>query len=281
MSGRVWFVTGAGSGLGRHIVTQALAAGDRVVATARNPAALGDLVATVPESLLVQPLDVTDAGATAAAVAAALERFGRIDVLCANAGFGMLGTIEEVPDDEVRRVFDTNVFAPLTLLRAALPAMRARRAGHVVLISSISGVAANPGSGIYSASKFALEGIGEALAGELEPFGIRVTLVEPGGLRTGFAGAAIGEAPALDAYRDTAAGQWRYRLRSNDGRQPGDPELAARAIVDLVALEQPPLRLVLGNVALGRARAKLSSMAADIERFAELGASIDRPADKA
>lgn len=278
MSELAWFITGASSGLGRHLTSAALAEGHRVAATARDPSRLADLMSEAPPGSLVAPqLDVTDPRQTKAAVDATLEAFGRIDVVCINAGFGMVGTIEEVEDELVRSVFETNVFAPLTLLRTVLPHMRERGQGRILLISSISGLAANPGSGIYSASKFALEGIGEALAAEVAPFGIKVTLVEPGGLRTGFAGPALGEAPVIEAYASTPAGQWRHKLRGNHGRQPGDPALAAKVILDVVALPEPPLRLVLGEGAMARARNKIASVSRELESFASLGRSIDRP----
>lgn len=277
MNALVWFVTGASSGLGREISVAALEQGHRVAAAARDCGRLADLVsASAPGMLITPELDVTNAEQTRIAVRAALDSFGHIDVLCINAGFGMLGTVEEVQDDHVRQVFETNVFAPLTLLRAALPHMRDRGAGNIVLISSIGGLRANPGSGIYSATKFALEGIGEALAAEVAPFGIKVTLVEPGGLRTGFAGPAIAEAPALDAYAMTPAGQWRHKLREKHGRQPGDPALAARAILEIVALPEPPLHLVLGRAALDGARAKIAALASEFDAFELLSASIDR-----
>jgi NAD(P)-dependent dehydrogenase (short-subunit alcohol dehydrogenase family) len=278
MDEKTWFITGASSGLGRDIAEAALKAGDRVVATARKPQALADLRSEWDADRLIAPqLDVTSDEQTVAAVDDALRAFGAIDILCINAGFGMLGAIEEVDGDLVRKVYETNVFAPLTLLRAALPHMRAAGKGHVILVTSIGGLAANPGSAIYSSTKFALEGIGEALAQEVATFGIKVSLIEPGGLRTGFAGPSVPAGQPLEAYADLPAGRWRHVSRANHGKQAGDPKIAADIIVQIAHLAEPPLRTILGTVALERARAKAQQLLRDVEESTVRGQSIDRP----
>jgi NAD(P)-dependent dehydrogenase (short-subunit alcohol dehydrogenase family) len=239
---RVWLVTGAGRGFGRRFTEAALAAGDRVVATARRPEVLDDLVAAHPDRLVAVPLDVTDRAAVFAAVEAGVAAFGHLDVVVNNAGFGLSGAVEEVAEADARRLFDTNFFGALWVCQAVVPHLRRRRSGHLVQMSSVSGVLGIPTMGLYAASKFALEGLSETLAEELAPFGVHVTLVEPRIYATGFlAGMAV--APPLDAY-----GPMRAALMERfAGRAPGDPAGVVGAVLDLVDHPCPPRRLLLGD----------------------------------
>lgn len=266
-SGRTWLVTGCSTGLGAALARAILERGDRLVGTARKTESLRHLDGVGGGELLPLALDVTDPAAVGRVVEAAVERFGRIDVLVNNAGFGMLGAIEEVTDAEVRHVYDTNVFGLLAVTRAVLPVMRGQQSGHILHISSIGGLRSNPGSGIYCSTKFAVEGIGEALRGEVEAFGIKVTIVEPGAFRTDFAGRSITKAEPIPAYADTVVGAWRERTTRIHGQQPGDPAKAAAAMLQVVDSPEPPLRLLLGPDALQRARDKLAGMAAEFDRW--------------
>ena len=265
----VWFITGASRGLGRALAKAVLARGDRVVATARDLAELDDL--TGPEHggdqdpVLRLRLDVTDTTEIEAAVEEAITREGRIDVLVNNAGRGFVGALEELTDAQIDSVFDTNVFGTMHVTRAVLPHMRAQRSGHVVQMSSVGGVVANPGHALYGASKFAIEGMSEALAGEVAEFGIHVTIIEPGPFRTDFAGRSIRYADQIDDYRDTAASELRKRFPEQDGAQPNDPARAAEAVLQAVYSNNPPLRLPLGPEAVRRIREKLKNQLADID----------------
>jgi NAD(P)-dependent dehydrogenase (short-subunit alcohol dehydrogenase family) len=261
---RSWFITGASSGLGRTLAEQVLASGDRVVATARNVAALEDLTGPGPDDVIRLPLDVTDPEQVRATVAEAVQRAGAIDVLVNNAGHGLIGALEELSDEQIQRILGTNVFGVLRVTRAVLPHMRARRRGHIVQMSSVGGVVGNPGHALYATSKFALEGMSEALAGEVKPLGIRVTIVEPGPFRTDFAGRSMVFSDPIDDYRETAAKHIRARFSSQDGQQPNDPARAADAIFKLVDTEDSPLRLPLGPEAVGAIRKKLEKQLADL-----------------
>ncbi|MEV0399948.1 SDR family oxidoreductase [Actinoallomurus sp. NPDC050550] len=264
---RVWFITGTSSGLGRAIADAVLARGERVVATARDPQAVKDLVERAPDRVRAVALDVTDPAQVATAVGTAIEEFGRIDVLVNNAGHGLLGALEELSDEQIQAVLSTNVFGVIAVTQAVLPHMRARRSGHIVQMSSVGGVVGNPGHAIYATSKFALEGMSEALAGEVAPLGIRVTIVEPGPFRTDFAGRSMRFADPIDDYRETPAGALRKRFSAQDGAQPNDPVKAAEAIVRAVDEEDTPLRLPLGPEAVERIRRKLQGQLADLERW--------------
>jgi NAD(P)-dependent dehydrogenase (short-subunit alcohol dehydrogenase family) len=278
---RVWFVTGASSGFGRAISSAVVERGDRLVATARDPGALQDLVEAWPQQVLALRLDVTDAEAARAAVSEAVARFGRIDVVVNNAGYGHIGAIEELSDQELRQQLDTNLFGVINVTRAVLPQLRAQRSGHFVQMSSLNGIEALPGGGYYTASKFAVEGLSEALADEVGHLGIKVTIVEPGPHRTRFLDerSARSSAP-MDDYADSV-GQVRELLGSMDGQQPGDPDRAARAIVQAVEAANPPRHLPLGEFALEHIRAKLSGQLEELEAWAELSASSDFPAGQA
>src|SRR5215217_359540 len=252
---RVWLITGTSSGFGRHLAAAALARGDRLVATARRPEALAELVASAPDRVHAVALDVTGADQIEAAVAAALDRFGRIDVLVNNAGYGSVGAIEEVDMGELRALMETMFFGPFALTQAVLPHMRERRSGAIVQMSSMGGQISPPGFGAYCSAKFALEAASESLAAEVAPYGIRVLIVEPGSFRTEFGGARLHRSREIGAYTETA-GRNRAFMDSADGTQPGDPRKAADAI--LLALEEPdaPLRIALGDDAVDAIRAK-------------------------
>jgi len=254
----VWFVTGASRGLGAEIVREGLARGHNVIATARDPEAIRRAYPETPAGLLAATADVTSPEQLQAAVDAGLARFGRIDVVVNNAGYGLVGAVEEVSDDAARALFDVNVFGVLNTLRATLPVLRSQRSGHVLNISSVGGFTTAPGVGLYGATKFALEGISEALFGELAPLGVHVTIIEPGGFRTDFLnGASLKVEPASIADYAAGAGPVRESMATNDGRQAGDPAKAAAAILDVTELDNPPLRLQLGADAVARIEAKL------------------------
>ncbi|MEV5658209.1 oxidoreductase [Streptomyces sp. NPDC052291] len=245
--GRVWLITGASSGFGRSLAAAALAAGDTVVATARRPEALDDLVAAHPDRAVAVQLDVTDTARIADVVADTVLWYGRIDVVVNNAGMGLVGAVEETGDRELRDLMDLHFFGPAALVRAVLPHMRRNGSGAVVQMSSMGGRFTFPGVGGYSATKFALEGLSEALAAEVAPHGIKVLIVEPGSFRTGFAGGgALRQSAPLDAYAESV-GPVRTGLPDSDGKQEGDPDKAAAAILTALAAEDTPLRLPLGN----------------------------------
>ncbi len=245
-----WFITGCSTGLGRALAVAVLDAGHRVAATARSIDKLQDLVDAYPDRVLALTLEVTDGDQVAAAVARAEEHFGSIDVLVNNAGYGYRAAIEEGDDAQVRELFDTNVFGPVALIKAVLPGMRARRSGAIVNISSIGVLLGAAGSGYYAATKAALEGISGSLARELEPLGISVTVVEPGAFRTDFAGRSLVQTPnKIDDYASTAG----LRRKENDtmhGTQAGDPDRAARTIIEAVEADETPRFLLLGSDAV-------------------------------
>ncbi|GGN35149.1 oxidoreductase [Streptomyces fuscichromogenes] len=272
----VWFITGSSRGLGLEITRAALAAGHQVVATARKAATVGERFPDAGDTLLAVPLDVTDPQSIQAAVAAAVERFGRIDVLVNNAGTGLLAAVEESDDAAVRAVFETNVFGPLAVQRAVLPVLRRQRSGHVINISSLVGFATAPGWGIYTSTKFAVEGFTETLHTELAPLGIHVTLVEPGFFRTDFLDPAHLRT-GLDTIDDYAAtvGAMRTAAASLNHTQPGDPAKAARAIVEMAAAPEPPLRLPLGADTLQAFDAKLSAFQKELDAWRHVALSTD------
>lgn len=268
---RVWFITGASSGFGRALAEAVLRRGDRAVLGARRTAALEELASRHPETALAVALDVTDAAARERAAQAALDRFGRIDVLANVAGRGSLGAAEEFSPAQLREQMELNFFAAAETTRAMLPAMRAQGAGHVLQLTSIGGLAAFPGFGPYCASKFALEGWSEALAAEVAPLGIRVTIVEPGAFRTEFAGDKnMRPERRLDAYRSVIEPVEAY-LYGSDGKQPGDPARAAQAMIAAVESPDPPLRLLLGADAIGLWEKKRAAVDADLARWRATG----------
>ncbi len=271
---RTWFITGASRGFGALVTAEALAAGDAVVATARDPATIARRFGDHPNLLAVK-LDVTDERQAQDAVRAAVKRFGRIDVLLNNAGFGLLAAVEEASDGETRRVFDTNVFGLMAVTRAVLPVMRRQRSGHVINISSIGGYAAYPGWGVYGATKFAVEGLTEALAAELAPLGIKATVVEPGFFRTDFLDAqSLTVARSIEDYAETV-GRTRAHAEAANHGQPGDPAKLAKAILALAGAEAPPVRLPLGSDTLARIAAKNRQVESEIARWHDLAISTD------
>jgi NAD(P)-dependent dehydrogenase (short-subunit alcohol dehydrogenase family) len=252
MAGKVWFITGTSKGFGRIWAEAALARGDRVAATARDVKSLQPLVERYGELVAAIALDVTDKAAAAAAVAETIRRFGRIDVAVNNAGYGLFGAIEEVSEAEARAQIETNVFGALWVTQAVLPQMRAQGSGHIIQVSSIGGVNAFPTIGLYHASKWALEGFSQALAAEVAGFGIKVTIVEPGGFATDWSGPSAQHAKPLPAYDDIRAARAKFRT----GFVPGDPEATGPAILKVVDAEAPPLRIFFGSTGLNMTRAE-------------------------
>jgi NAD(P)-dependent dehydrogenase (short-subunit alcohol dehydrogenase family) len=273
----VWFVTGCSNGLGREFAAVALEQGARVVATAREPARLADLVAGREDRALALPLDVTDPAQIVEAIARAEERFGRIDVLVNNAGRGVVGAIEEVSDEEVRAAYELNVFGLMAVTRAVLPGMRARRQGAIVNVSSIGGLVARPASGIYASTKFAVEGFSQALAAEMKPFGIKVMAIEPGPFRTNFGSAVMRAKRRIAEYETGAVGERIAEMQAGYGRQKGDPRRAAQAVWDALAAPDTPVRLVLGGGALKLAQTAVAAFARDLDDWAEVSRGADFP----
>lgn len=271
---QTFLITGSSRGLGRAISEAALEAGHNVVATARSPSALDDLAAQYPATMLSLALDVTDAVAATNAVTQAVERFGSLDVLINNAGYGDLAPIEDTSIDSFREQIETNLFGTIIVTKAAIPLFRQRRSGRFIQISSIGGRAGAIGRGAYSAAKFGVEGFSEVLAAELHPFGVHVTIVEPGGFRTDFAGSSSMIADGRDDYAATV-GRVAAMQRAYDGNQPGDPGKAGRAIVALASEPEPPLRLVLGSDAFARAEAMDALRAAELARWRDVSVSTD------
>ncbi|MER6948331.1 oxidoreductase [Nonomuraea sp. NPDC000554] len=275
-SAKVWFITGTSSGLGRALAEAVLEHGDRLVATARDRSVIADLAEQAPDRTCVLELDVTDPAAVRHAVRAAVEAFGRIDVLVNNAGYAMRGALEEISDQQLRRQFDTNVFGAIDVTRAVLPTMRAQRSGHIVQMSSVGGVTTTLGGTAYAGTKFALEGLSEGLAAEVAHLGIGVTIVEPGPFRTDFAGRSVHWATPIEDYRPALAPAKDAFLAQN-GAQPGDPVRAAHAILAAVNLDTPPLRLPLGGPSFDRIRARLRARLDELDHVEKLGRDTDFP----
>jgi NAD(P)-dependent dehydrogenase (short-subunit alcohol dehydrogenase family) len=269
---RVWFITGASRGLGRALTEEVLDSGERVLATARRTDKIRDLPRRHPGQAAATTLDVTDPAQIRDAVDRALDEFGRMDVLVNNAGYGLLGALEELSDEELRSQFETNLFGLVNVTRAVLPHFRAQRSGHIVQISSLSGVVPNPGESAYAATKFALEGMSESLAQELAHLGIRVTIVEPGPVRTEFAGRSLKRADPIDDYADSV-GQVRELLAQLDGSQPNDPARVALAIIEATHQDQLPLHLPLGEQAINGIRQHLSERSQELDQTEPLGAA--------
>lgn len=244
---KVWFITGASRGFGREWTIAALDRGDQVAATARDTSTLDDLVEKYGDALLPLQLDVTDRAADVAAVGQAHDHFGRLDVVVNNAGYGHFGMVEELTEDELRDQLETNLFGAVWVTQAALPFLREQGSGHIIQVSSIGGISAFPGIGAYHASKWALEGISQALAQEVAGFGVHVTLIEPGGFSTDWAGPSAQRSEENSAYEAIREGQRARR----SGTQPGDPNASAAALLKVVDAEQPPLRVFFGTAPLG------------------------------
>ena len=274
----VWFITGCSTGFGRELAIHLLESGYRTVVTARNPDEVNDL--TAKGEALVLKLDVTDQGQIDAAIKAAEDKFGRIDVLVNNAGIGYFAAVEESEEDQVRRMFEINVFGLSRMIHAALPGMRKRRAGFIVNLSSIGGLVSFPVTGYYHATKYAVEGLSEALWQEVEPLGIKVMLVEPSGFRTDWAGRSANESKRqIDDYASTA-GVRRSQSRTTSGKQPGDPIRAAHAIVKAIESPNPPHRLLLGNHAYEAAMEKIEDLRREFSAWEAVSRGADFPKEE-
>jgi NAD(P)-dependent dehydrogenase (short-subunit alcohol dehydrogenase family) len=265
MTPKVWFITGTSKGFGRVWAEAALERGDKVAATARDTSTLDDLVERFGDSVLPITLDVTDRDADVAAVQQAHERFGRLDVVINNAGYGLFGTIEEVSDEQARAQIETNVFGPLWITKAALPILREQDSGHIIQVSSIGGVNAFAGLGMYHASKWALEAFSQSLSLEVAEFGIHVTIVEPGGYSTDWAGPSSVQADRMPVYEAL----WEETAKARAARQatPGDPDATGPAILEIVDAENPPLRIFFGEAGLGMTRAEYEKRIATWEQW--------------
>jgi NAD(P)-dependent dehydrogenase (short-subunit alcohol dehydrogenase family) len=272
---KTWFITGASRGFGAKVAALALAQGDNVVATARNPEQVTQRLGKHP-SLLAVALDVTDGAQVTSAVAAAVARFGQIDVLLNNAGYGLMGAVEEATAEEVERLYRTNVFGLLAVTRAVLPHMRARRSGRIINISSIGGYRSAAGFGVYCSTKFAVEGLSEALHAELAPLGVHVTVVEPGYFRTDFLDASsLSVSDTRITDYDGTAGSVRVRAASLNHGQPGDPERLAKVLVDFAEAPNPPVRLPLGSDSVAAIEAKHTDDAAILATWRDVSVSTD------
>jgi NAD(P)-dependent dehydrogenase (short-subunit alcohol dehydrogenase family) len=257
VSEKVWFITGTSRGFGREWAIAALKRGDKVAATARQTSSLGDLVSQYGDALLPLQLDVTDRDADFGAVKQAHDHFGRLDIVVNNAGYGQFGFIEELSEQDVRDQIETNVFGALWVTQAALPYLRAQRGGHIIQVSSIGGITAFPDVGIYHASKWALEGFSQALAQEVAPFGVHVTLIEPGGFDTDWSGSSSRRAARLPDYAQVHAKQDEWR--SQRWARPGNPSASAAALLKVVDADPPPLRVFFGASPLETAKADYES----------------------
>jgi NAD(P)-dependent dehydrogenase (short-subunit alcohol dehydrogenase family) len=271
---KVWLITGSSRGLGRALAEAVLESGDVLVATARRPEQLDDLIARFGDRIRAVALDVTSERAATDAVAATIDAFGRIDVLVNNAGYGDVGSIEDTSLADFRAQIETNLFGVINVTKAAIPVMREQRAGRIIQLSSIGGRIGPTGRGPYAAAKWGVEGFSEVLAKELAPLGIKVTIVEPGGFRTDFAGASTTIRDGRPEYEETV-GKVAHFQREYDGKQPGDPARAAAVIVHIASLDAPPLRLLLGSDAVnGAEKADLARLEAD-RAWRELSVSTD------
>lgn len=263
---KVWFITGASTGFGRALAEELLKNDYNVVLTARNPETVMDLCHKYPESTQAIKLDVTCASDIVHSVDSAMSKWGKIDVLVNNAGYGIVGAVEEVSESEMLRVFNTNVFGLINLTKAVLPHMRKARSGHIINLSSIAGLVSTPGFGIYNATKFAVEGMSEALAQEVKCFGIKVTIIEPGPFRTDFANRSLAVMPEMPEY-DEAMIVTRNYIQKVDGNQPGDPVKGAKLMIKLTEIDNPPLRIPLGKMALDRWNGKLTQFNSDLKNW--------------
>lgn len=278
---KVWLITGSSTGFGRELAAEALEQGYRVVVTARKPEAVADFVEKFPETALAVKLDVTKPDEVRAAIQSTVERFGRIDVVVNNAGYGLIGAVEEVTEEQFRHQFETNVFGAVDVMKAALPVFREQKSGHFLNLSSVGGFVAFPSSGYYTASKFALEAFSEAVAAESAHLGVKVTIVEPGAFRTDFNGRslAVGENRLDDLYPST--NYFLDWLQENDGKQPGDPRKAAQVMIQVAEAENPPLRLPLGEDAILTIEAELEKVKTDIAPWRQAGVDTTFPGMKA
>lgn len=277
--GKNWFITGASSGFGRLLATYLLEQGATVVATARDVKDLGDFTSRFPGAVVL-PLDVTSEASIHQAVADAIGRVGHVDVLVNNAGYGICGAVEEVSEEEYMPMFNTNVFGLINLTKAFLPQFRERRSGAIINLSSIGGLIGSPGWGFYNATKFAVEGLSEALHGELAPMGVHVMLVEPGPFRTDFLGRSGKEARRRIADYETTVGKTREYFQKQNGKQAGDPQRAVVAMVEAINSPTPPKHLLLGKLALQRMRKHLDEWSQELDTWQETTDGADFPAEQ-
>jgi NAD(P)-dependent dehydrogenase (short-subunit alcohol dehydrogenase family) len=274
---KVWVITGCSTGFGRALATEVLAKGEMVAVTARNIADVQDIVATYPDLAIAVTLDVTSKKQISEAVSTIIEKFGQIDVLVNNAGIGYFAAVEESEDDEVRKMFDINFFGLANMTNEVLPYMRKRKSGHILNIASIGGLRSFPGVGFYNATKYAVDGLSEALYKEVSPLGIKVTIICPSGFRTDWAGRSAKDTQLqIDDYNLTARKNMGD-IRGYSGNQPGDPVKAAKAMIQITEIENPPLRLLLGAAALRGGRAKLEELKNDFDTWAEVTEGADAP----
>jgi short-subunit dehydrogenase len=274
---RTWFITGASTGFGRLLAEEVLKSGGKVIATARNIEKVIDLEQTYPGQAKAFALDVTDYPQVISVVAQTTASYGPVDVLVNNAGYGLAGAVEEATEEEFMPMFNTNVFGLIHVTQAILPHLRSRRSGHILNLSSVGGLVSSPGMGFYNATKYAVEGLSEALAGEVKPLGIHVTIVEPGPFRTDFLGRSGEQAATIIPDYDATAGNMRRYFGDQDGKQKGDPLRAVHAMMAVVDSPTPPLRLLLGAAALQRVRTKLESWQKEIAAWESTTVGADFP----
>ena len=280
MAQRTWLITGVSSGFGRHLSEQLLTRGDRVVGTVRDTGKVTDLLDRHPDTFRAEVLDVTDTPAMHRVVECSFAQLGRIDVLISNAGYGLFGAAEEFTDAQVDRIIATNLTGSIQLIRSALPHLRAQGGGRIIQISSYGGQVAFPGNSLYHATKWGIEGFVEAVAAEVAPFGIGMTIIEPGGARTEFRYGSAQVAHLTAAYDDTPAHSFLAMLDPANELAPGDPARMAARIIDSVTVDPAPLRMVLGSQALATTLSTLGKRIADFETQAELAASTDYPTEE-
>lgn len=273
----VWLITGCSTGFGLELAKQVIARGDRVIVTARDKSRLAGLVAGHESTTLALDLDVTRGEQIDASVKAALERFGQVDILVNNAGYGYLATVEEGEEDQIRGMFDANVFGLFALTRAILPIMRRQRRGHIINISSVAGLVGFPGSGYYAASKHAVEGWSDSLAAEVGPLGIRVTCIEPGPSRTDWAGRSMTQTPNRIAEYAATVGSRLANVKDQSGKQPGDPVRIVGAIIKIAQSDDAPRHFVMGAFGVDAVAKKLRTSLAEVEAWREPGVSTDDP----
>lgn len=274
-----WLITGCSTGIGREIARAALEAGHSVAVTARNVDAVADFVDQFGDRALALPLDVTNRDQITAVVSEVEKAFGGIDVLVNNAGYGYMAAVEEGEDAEVRKLFDTNYFGVVDTLKTVLPGMRARRSGHVINISSMTGLVANPPNAYYSSTKFALEALTEALAKEVGPLGIKVTAIEPGAFRTDWAARSMQESSTPIGDYDDNVGARKTLIKQFADHLPGDPRKVAEAVLMVAGLDEPPLRLLLGRDVLAAVREKIADLTASIDHWESVTKNVNFPKD--
>lgn len=277
---KIWFITGCSKGLGRALVEELLDNTDNyVVATARNLDSLNNIYIKYPERMLTLKLDVTNELDIQNAVHKTVEKLGRIDVLVNNAGYGIGGALEECSMDDIREIFETNVFGLMSMTKTILPIMRKQKSGHIINISSVAGLVAMAGAGVYNSTKFAVEGLSESLSMDVSNFGIKVTIIEPGPFRTDFAGSSIKLPKQMEEYKESMAFKIREHLSSADKKQPGDPRKAAKIMIDITKMQNSPLRLPLGNIALERIFPAIKKQQEEFLSYERISRSADFDAE--